>query len=116
MGQTLMEVSKTIQGNVAVLDIEGSIVGDELGELDLAVDECLSSGIYRVILGLRQAPFIDNAGLERIQNMVSDLGKRGGDLRIAMANEVCKDIFLATRMDSFVQVHDDRESAVRSLL
>ncbi len=111
-----MEVLKTIQGSVAVLDIEGAVVGDELGELDLALDECVNGGLHRIVLGLRQVPFIDSAGLERIQNMVSDLGKRGGDLRVAMANEVCKDIFLATRMDSFIQVHDDRESAVRSLL
>lgn len=85
-------------------------------EFDAALDECVNSGLYRVVLDMRQSPFIDSQGLERLQDLVSDLGKRGGDLRLASPNDVCRDIFLATRMDSFVQVADDRESAIRSLM
>jgi len=111
-----MNVTRSQQGRVAILAVHGPLVGEELDGLDSQVDECVNAGLFKVVLDLGQTPFIDSAGLERLQSIVSDLGKRGGDLRVAALNDVCQDIFWATRMESFVQVFADRESAIRSLL
>ncbi len=111
-----MHVAKIIHSTVAILAIKGSLVSEEMDKLDVEVEECVEKGIIRVVLDLKEVPFIDSAGLEKIQDIVSNLGKRGGDLRIVSLNDVCADIFLATRMESFVQVSPDRDAAVRSLL
>ena len=110
-----MQISKQIQGPVTVLSIRDAIVEEELGVLDDEIQECFEVGCARIVLDIRGVPFIDSAGLERIQKLMTELGRRRGDLRIAAANDVCKDIFLSTRMDSFVQVAEDTDSAVRSL-
>ena len=101
---------------MAILAVHGALIGEEIEALDSRIDECVNNGLFKIVLDLGQTPFIDSAGLERIQSIVSDLGKRRGDLRIAALNEVCQDIFWATRMESFVQVFQDRESAIRSLV
>ncbi|MBI2434330.1 MAG: STAS domain-containing protein [Candidatus Hydrogenedentes bacterium] len=111
-----MIVTRSQQGQVTILSVQGPMVEEELRALETEVDRCINAGLLRIVLELRQAPFVDSAGLEKIQSMVSDFGRRGGDVRVCALNDICRDIFLCTRMESFVQVFDDRESAVRSLL
>ena len=111
-----MKIARSQQGAITILAVSGPMIDEELTELDVTMDSCINSGNVRVVLELREVPFIDSAGLQKIQSIVSDIGRRGGDLRIAALNEVCRDIFAATRMENFVQVAEDRESAVRGLL
>jgi anti-anti-sigma factor len=110
-----LQIGKSIQGAVAVLAIKGSMIADDLPMFDEEVQACQQEGILRIVLDLKTTPFIDSAGLERLQDLVSLLGKRGGDLRVACLNDVCRDIFLATRMDGFIQVAASPEEAIRSL-
>ena len=111
-----MNVSKSQQGAVTIVTVQGPMMEEELHVLDDVLDECVAKGLLRIIFDMRQVPFIDSAGLEKLQAIVSDVGKRGGDARVASLSDVCQDIFSATRLESFVQVFSDREAAVRSLL
>ncbi len=101
---------------MAVLTLRDAVVREELNEIDDVLEECSNGGVHRVVMDFRLVPHIDSAGLERLQDIVSELGKAGGDLRVISLNAVCSDIFTATRMDSYVQVSDDLESAIRSLV
>lgn len=111
-----MNVSKSQQGAITIINVQGPMVEEGLDILDALMDECVASGLLRIVFDMKRVPFVDSAGLEKIQAIVSDLGKRGGDVRIASLNDVCSDIFGATRLESFVQVFNEREAAVRSLL
>jgi anti-sigma B factor antagonist len=91
-------------------------VDETLKDFDTHLEECLGAGAIRLVIDIAQVPFIDSAGLERLQQVVSDLGRHGGDLRVAAPNDICSDIFLATRMENFVQVLPDKEAAIGSLL
>lgn len=110
-----MMINRSQQGAVTVLALQGSLIEEELPTVTTELERCFNSGALRLVLELKQVPFIDSAGLEKIQGVVSDLGRRGGDMRVCSLNDICRDIFLCTRMESFVQVFADRESAVRSL-
>jgi anti-anti-sigma factor len=110
-----LQVSSVQNGSVVVITVRGPMVADELHLLDVEVRECLDAAFNKIVLDLKEVPFIDSAGLERIQDVVVDLGRRGGDLYVASLNDVCLDIFLATQMNSFVQIADTTEAAVRSL-
>jgi anti-sigma B factor antagonist len=111
-----VEIAKSQQGAVTILTLKGALTAEDVDLLDRKIDECVNAGNCKVVLEIRQVPFIDSAGLERFQGIVSQMGRAGGDVRVASVNEVCRDIFQATRMTTFVQIFDDRESAVRSLL
>ena len=111
-----MELVRHQHGPVAVLAIRGAMISDGLEVFDAGVRECLRSGASRIVLEMVQVPFIDSAGLERIQDLAVEAAKRGGDVRACLLNEVCRDIFKATRLDVIIQNFDDRDGAVRSLL
>jgi anti-anti-sigma factor len=98
-----------------VITLRGPMVAEELHLLDVEVHDCVESGSTKIVFDMKEVPFIDSAGLERIQDFVTDLGKRGGDLYVAALNDACHDIFLATQMKSFVQVADNVDAALRSL-
>lgn len=111
-----MQVAVSVRGPVAVLSVQGPLVEEELPKLDVEVDKLRNSGHSKLVIELRDAPFIDSRGLEKIQSLAFDIGRSGGDLRVAHLNDVCRDIFMTTRMESFVQVFEDREAAIRSLV
>jgi anti-anti-sigma factor len=111
----MMEITRSQQGPVTTLILKGPLVAGELDALDARIEECVSSGIVKIILEMRRVPFIDSVGLERIQSAVSDLGSMGGNLCVVSPTDVCRDIFVATRMDHFLIMCEDRESALRNL-
>ena len=109
-----MEVMKEQHGMVTVLALRGALNSDSAESLLAEVSICKASGSLRIVLEMREVPLIDSAGLESIQSLLVDLGRRGGDICLADVNKVCRDIFIATRMESLVRVYDDVPNAVRS--
>jgi anti-sigma B factor antagonist len=110
-----MDVSKSQHGTVTLLALSGPMVSDSLGPIELQISECIEADQLRVVLEMEGVPFIDSAGLEKIQDLVSDVSKRGGDVRVTGLNQACRDIFLATRMERLIYVMDSRDDAIRSL-
>jgi anti-anti-sigma factor len=110
-----MDVTRSQHGAVAILAVQGPLTIDQIDVLDAEIDACVESRMVKIVIDLAQAPFIDSAGLERLHTLASDLGKRGGDVRVSSLNEVCRDIFHATRLESVVQLFADNDSAVSSL-
>lgn len=111
-----MDVTQSQQGPITVLSINGPIIGGELGSLDTHVDECIKAGLLKIILDIGQVPFIDSEGIDKILAITFDMGKQGGDARVATPNDVCRDIFAATGVDGMIQIFEARDAAVKSLL
>jgi len=111
-----MDIARSQQGTVTVLSVSGPIVSGELGELDTRVTDCVNLGVFRIVLDLKNVPFVDSAGLEKLQDVIVSVSKQGGEVRLASLNDVCRDILAATRLDSIMQAYEDRDAAVRSLL
>ena len=91
-------------------------MSQDLDEVKSAIGECVAAGQTKLVLELAQVPFIDGEGLETIQESVTTLGKLGGDLKVCALNDICNDIFEATRMNSFVQVCENQDEATKSML
>lgn len=111
-----MELTQSQQGPVAVLSVRGPIISGEFGPLEAEIANCLCSNELKIVFEISGVPFIDSEGLDKILEVVLDIGKRGGDARIAAPNDVCDDIFTATRMRGLIEVFDDVDAAVKSLL
>ena len=109
-----MEVSRSEIGSVAVMTLSGPFVAGEERKLTEQTDVCTAEGITRIVIDMKQVPFIDSAGLESLQSLVPEFARKGADFRITGLNDVCRDIFVATRMMSFLHITEDTDSAVRS--
>ena len=111
-----MEVTQIHRGLVRVLSLTGAFIGEECDALDSFVQECIDTDYLRIVIDIEQVPFIDSDGLDKILDVVLDLSKRGGDARVASPNDICNDILTVTRIDSLIQIFDNVEEAVESLL
>ena len=109
-----MDVTRSETGSVGILNLSGPFIAGEQDNLTETIDRCMADGIMRIIVNMKHTPFIDSAGIETLQSLVLEFARRGADFRITGLNDVCRDIFVATRMMSFIHVIDDAESAIRS--
>ena len=109
-----MEVNRSEIGSAAILSLSGPFVADEQSKFIVKIDACLNDGITRVVVDMKQVPFIDSVGLETLQSLVPEFARKGADFRITGLNDACRDIFIATRMMSFLHITDDTDTAVRS--
>ena len=67
-----------------------------------------------IILDLKSVSHIDSDALELLVQMDEELKNRGGMLKIVNANDLCKDIFLATRLMNTLQIYQDIHTAIKS--
>jgi anti-sigma B factor antagonist len=109
-----VEVTRSEIGAASILTVSGPLVADEESALTEKVDACIADGITKLVIDMKQVPFIDSAGLETLQSLVPEFARKGADFRITGLNDVCRDIFIATRMMSFIHVTEDTDEAVRS--
>ena len=111
-----MNVTRSQQGRITILSVHGAVIAEDLEVFDSAIEETATTGLNKIVLDFKLVPFIDSAGLERLLTLTSEISRRGGDIRIASLNDVCRDIFAVTRLESLLLVFDSREAAVRSLV
>ncbi len=110
-----MKVSRETEGPVTILRVSESMVHDELESLENEIRECIQSGRLKIVLDLNAVPFIDSAGLEKLQDLFGEIGKHGGSAQAAALSEVCQDVFLSTRIDAVIPVAATTEDAIRSM-
>ena len=110
-----MDIVYSERGPITVLAITGAIVTGELEPLETRLAQCVDEECRKIILAIEKVPFIDSNGLDMILNFCLKLGKRHGHARIAEPNEICRDIFIATRLSGFVQVYNSVDEAAQSL-
>lgn len=111
-----VEIRVAQQGLVTILSVVGPLIEEELAAVRDEIVKYEDQQPMRLVIDMNGVPFIDSVGLEWLQELPAELARRGGEVRVANLNEICKDIFVATRMGHFLAVSDNTESAVRSLL
>jgi len=111
-----MDVTDSTYGTVTVLHLSGAFIGDDCEELDVQLQNCVGAENYKIVLEVDKVPFIDSDGLDKLLAIAFDFNKHGGDARVAAPNDIINDVLKATRVDSLVQVYEDVEEAVKSLL
>lgn len=111
-----MQITKSQRGPLAVFAIKGAVIADDLEPLITGVQRSFDENVNKIILDFKEVPFIDSAGLEAVQSIVSESGQARGDVCVTSLNDICRDIFMVTRMDNFLQVTDNVDSAVKVLL
>lgn len=69
-----------------------------------------------IVVALDGIPLIDSAGLELLLQLRDECRVRGGVLKLAAPNRLCRDIFAATRFGREFEVFEDSLSAVASFV
>ena len=100
-------------GTRTVLAPRESLTYETCEELETTFDECLNDQRADIILDCKAVTFMDSEALELLVRMHEELRNHGSVLKIITLNDVCRDIFVATRL-IHLHVYEDIHEAIRS--
>lgn len=100
-------------GTRTVLAPKESLTYETCEDLETTFDECLDDQRADIILDCKDVTFMDSEALELLVRMHEKLRNRGNVLKIITLNDVCRDIFVATRL-IHLHVYEDIHEAIRS--
>jgi anti-anti-sigma factor len=106
-------VSITRVGNRTVLTPKKSITYENREELHATFEECMKQQRSDIILDCKAISYMDSEALELLVHMHEELRNQGNLLKIIGLNDVCRDIFVATRL-IYLHVYQDMHEAIRS--
>jgi anti-anti-sigma factor len=109
-------VIETKEGIFILLHPQGPLMGELAQEFRGGIEGALAKGLVRVIVDLGAVPFIDSMSLEILCDFLGELRKKGGSLKIANPNEICRAVFYATRLEHLFEIYPNVDAAKRSFI
>lgn len=107
-------LERTRQGAVDLIRGDEPITVDRLPDVERLLAECLGSGQPRAVVDLARVPLVDSAALESLLDHQDKFKARGGALKLAAPNLLCRDILAITGVDRHFEIFSDAVSAVGS--
>ncbi|MGC2638512.1 MAG: STAS domain-containing protein, partial [Acidobacteriaceae bacterium] len=111
-----LHLERCFCGNVCVLHCKGQIVfGEGMRALETHL-ETASRESCRLVLEVGEVDRLDSIGLGLLVRCMSNLRKRGGDLRLAGAPRFLVDLLRTTRLITLLHNYPSEADAVQSFL
>ena len=111
-----MKIKKSKVGVISYIEPEIPIASEGVKELKNVIEDCFKESEYKIVINFRTVPYIDSEGLETLLDILGEVRKKGGSIKISDPNPVCNDIFTATRFDTLFEIYSSVEKAGRSFL
>lgn len=109
-----MPIATETYGEVVVVRLDDELTGDNVVRFQNALEQPLEEGIRNFVMDMEKTEYLDNAGLEAIDDLIQDVGKTAGQVKFSGLGAGCRKIFEVTRLDRRVDVFDSLIDAVRS--
>lgn len=101
--------------HVTILDIRGRIVlGDEIGQLRMAVRGLVAEGKKKIILNLAEVDYIDSSGVGELVGSFTTVRNAGGELKLLNLTQKVHDVLHVTKLYTVFDIKDDEFQAVKS--
>ena len=110
-----MQIKQVTSGDVAVLHLQGKIMGGpDATSLHEKLHELIETGTRSVVIDLRDVDWMNSSGLGILIGGLSAIRKSGGDLRLASVTEKIEEVLRITKLDRVFDVYGSTEEAVTS--
>ena len=110
-----MQIKHVTSGEVAVLHLQGKIMGGpDATTLHEKLHELIESGTRSVVIDLEEVDWMNSSGLGILIGGLSAIRKSGGDLRLASVTEKIEEVLRITKLDRVFDVYGSTEEAVTS--
>jgi anti-anti-sigma factor len=83
-------------------------------QLSAVLEDCCRQGQPRVVVDLENVPLIDSAGLEMLVDFRDKVLERGGMLKLAGPNALCREILTVTGVADQIEISRNLQAAVAS--
>lgn len=105
---------QSLQGAITVLSGDDVLNEETIESATAVTQRCLNQGQPRIVINMEQIPLMDSVGLEFLLETRDQCVERGGVLKLAAPNALCKDILKITGIDEELEVFDDAVLAAGS--
>lgn len=110
-----MKINSRASNEVTILDINGRIVlGDEIAVFKQSISTLIDSGRKRVLLNLRDVPYIDSSGIGELVSAFTKIRNSGGELKLLNLAPKVRTLLEITRLYTVFDVKEDEAAAILS--
>ena len=102
------------QGAVEVVQGDSPLNIDRIAEVETLLETCEQTGQPRIVFDLTLVPLIDSAGLELLLDLRDRCLQKGGAVKLAAPNNLCKEILHITGVGEKFEVYNDAVAAAGS--
>jgi anti-sigma B factor antagonist len=110
-----IKIEERIIGHVTVLDIVGKLTMDEAARhLKDKINSLISQQRTRIVVNLKNVPYIDSGGLGQLVASYGSVMKTDGALKLLNVNSRNHDLLSITRLVTLFESFDSEAEAVQS--
>jgi anti-sigma B factor antagonist len=111
-----MQIEEHKHGAVAVIKPAGPLVQPDVEALRERMLQARTQSLGRVVLDAATVSYADSRGLEILVEVAGEFARASQPLKICGANDVLREVFDLTGIDSAFEHFEDVNAAVRSFL
>ena len=90
------------------------MLGDEIGQLRMAVRGLVAEGKKKIILNLAEVDYIDSSGVGELVGSFTTVRNAGGELKLLNLTQKVHDVLHVTKLYTVFDIKDDEFQAVKS--
>ncbi|MDD5676116.1 MAG: STAS domain-containing protein [Chitinivibrionales bacterium] len=109
-----MSLSVREEGTVAIVVITGNILQDNVSLFQIRLNELIENKKNNIVLDMHGSSYISSMGLAVIVDAKVRLEKVKGDIKLACANNLIKNLLETTRLIEKIKLFTTVEEAVAS--
>ncbi len=110
-----MAIKEQMQGDVAVIELKGKLMGGpETSGIHTKVKELVNNDVKKVVIDLGKVTWMNSTGLGALMGSMTTLRNAGGDLKLARVTEKVKSLFMITKLITIFDTLDSVEDAIKA--
>jgi anti-sigma B factor antagonist len=110
-----MNMDFQIDGDVAIVQLEGRFSLGSDAELVRVKDGLTESGRRNIIVDCSQVAFLDSTALNFLVGLYTTAKNLGGGFSLCGLNARMREVLRVTHLDEIIPIHDTRESAIAAV-
>lgn len=109
-----MDIQKRMEGDIAVLSIEGRLDLTSASVLKDMSKQVIKSESKKMILNLDKVDFINSSGLGALVSILKDVRSSQGSMKLTNLAPYVKEIFDITQLANIFDIFPDEKQAISS--
>jgi anti-anti-sigma factor len=106
-----MKIKMQEKGELTVVTLEGNIMQEDVTMFRSRLDDLAHNGKIKIILDMSSVSYLSSMCLAVIIDIRNKLAARHGDLKLASANYLVKNLFEMTRLIKKIEIYASVEEA-----
>ena len=109
-----MEISTKVNGDIAVINLQGRLDLTSANDLKNASRQYYSEDNCKMVLNMEKVDFINSSGLGALVSILKEVRNHKGAMKISNLADYVREIFDITQLSSIFDICEDESQAMKS--